>query len=108
MVNLDCIGSGSSAVWTQHADPKLLALLYDAAHDGRFPVRSVDLVGMYDDAEQFRKRKIPTVSIHSLTGVTWQILHSPRDNLSVIDLDQYDATYRLIASYLARLDLALE
>jgi Peptidase family M28 len=108
MVNLDCIGAGSTAVWTRHADPKLLAILYQVAREERSVIRNVDLVRMYDDAVQFRKRGIPTVSIHSLTGTTLHVLHSRRDNLSVIDPDQYEATYRLIAGYLARLDLALE
>jgi Iap family predicted aminopeptidase len=71
-------------------------------------VRNVDFVRIYDDAMQFRKRKIPTVSIHSLTGGTVRVLHSRRDNLSVIDLDQYDASYRLIVAYLTCLDLALK
>ena len=76
--------------------------------EGRFAVRNIDLVGMYDDAAQFRKRKIPTMSIHSFTVDTLHILHSRRDNLSIIHLDQYDASYRLIAAYLVRLDFALE
>jgi hypothetical protein len=108
MVNLDCIGAGSTAVWTHHADRKLLAILYDVGREERSTVRNVDLVRMYDDAMQFRKRRIPTVSIHSLTGDTVHALHHRRDNLSVIDLDQYDASYRLIASYLACLDLTLK
>ena len=108
MVNLDCIGAGSTAVWTQRADPKLLSILYDVGREERTVVRNVDLVRGYDDAAQFRKRGIPTVSIHSLTGETIHILHSRRDNLSVIDLDQYEASYFMIANYLARLDLALE
>lgn len=108
MVNLDCIGASSIAVWTEHADARLLTTLYDVGREGRTAVRNVDFVRSYDDAAQFRKRGIPTVSIHSLTGATLHVLHSRRDNLSVIDLDQYEATYRLIAGYLARLDLALE
>jgi hypothetical protein len=108
MVNLDCIGASSTAVRTEHADAGLLSTLYDVGREQRSAVRNVDLVRSYDDAVQFRKRGIPTVSIHSLTGTTLCILHSRRDNLSVIDLDQYEATYRLIAGYLARLDLALE
>ena len=108
MVNLDCIGAGSTAVWTEHADARLLTVLYNVSREGRSAVRNVDLVRMYDDAGQFRKLGIPTVSIHSLTGTTAHILHSGRDNLSIIDLDQYEASYRLIAAYLARLDLVLE
>jgi hypothetical protein len=108
MVNLDCIGASSTAVWTHHADPKLLAILYDVGREEHSAVRNVNFVRIYDDAMQFRKRKIPTVSIHSLTGGTVRVLHSRRDNLSVIDLDQYDASYRLIVAYLTCLDLALK
>ena len=76
MVNLDCIGASSTAVWAQHADPKLLTVLYEVAREEGIVVRNVDLVRMYDDAVQFRKRGIPTVSIHSLTGTTVHVLHS--------------------------------
>ena len=108
MVNLDCIGAASTAVWTHHGDPKLLAILYDVGREEHSAVRNVNLVRIYDDAMQFRKGKIPTVSIHSLTGGTVRVLHSRRDTLSVIDLDQYYASYRLIASYLACLDSDLK
>jgi Peptidase family M28 len=108
MVNLDCIGAGSTAVWTEHANPKLLTILYEVCHEGRTVVRNVDFVRSYDDAAQFRKRGVATVSIHSLSATTMHILHSRWDNLSVIDLDQYAATYHLIVDYLARLDSALE
>lgn len=108
MVNLDCIGASSPAVWTHHADPNLVTILYEMAREGNYALRNVDLVRMYDDAMQFRKPGIPTLSIHSLTGDTVHALHSRRDNLSAIDLDHYDASYRLIACYLAYLDSALE
>ncbi len=108
MVNLDCIGAGSTAVWTHHADPKLLTTLYDVALEAHSPIRNVDLVLMYDDAMQFRKRRIPTLSIHSLTRQTMHVLHSRRDNLSALNLDHYYASYRLIVAYLACLDSALE
>jgi len=48
------------------------------------------------------------MSIHSVTVDTLHIPHSRRNSLSDIDLDQYDASYRLIATYLACPDLALE
>ncbi len=108
MVNLDCIGASSTAVWTHHADPKLLNALYDVAKEVPSSVRNVDLALMYDDAMPFRKRKIPTLSIHSLTGDTVRVPHSRRDNLSAIDLNHYHAGYRLIAAYLAYLDSVLE
>jgi Zn-dependent M28 family amino/carboxypeptidase len=108
MVNLDCLGAGSAAVWTHHADPELLSALYDAARESSSSLRNVDLVLMYDDAMSFRKHGIPTLSLHSLTRESVHALHSRRDNLSVIDLDSYYASYRLIAAYLVHLDSALE
>jgi Iap family predicted aminopeptidase len=108
MVNLDCLGAGSAAVWTHHADPKLLSALYDAAHKSHSSLRNVDLVRMYDDAVSFRRQGIPTLSLHSLTPETVHVLHSRRDNLSVIDLDWYYANYSFIAAYLVYLDSALE
>jgi hypothetical protein len=108
MVNLDCIGAGSTAVWTHHAEPRLLSTLYEVAQETHSSVRNVDLVLMYDDAMQFRKRRIPTVSFHSLTEDTLRILHARQDNLSAIDFSRYYASYCLVATYLARLDSALE
>jgi hypothetical protein len=108
MVNLECIGAGSTAVWIHHAEPTLLTTLYEVAREGYSPVRNVDFVSMYDDAMQFRKHRIPTLSFHSLTEDTVRLLHTRRDTLSVIDLNYYYASYRLIAAYLAHLDTALE
>jgi len=57
------------------------------------------------DAEQFSERKIPRITIHSLTQETWNahILHTSKDKLSAIRLDDYYQTYRLLA-YVAVLD----
>jgi len=48
------------------------------------------------------------MSIHSVTVDTLHIPHRWYDSLFIIDLYQYDASYRLIATYLACPDLALE
>jgi len=68
---------------------------------------NVEQVGS-TDAEQFAERKIPRITIHSLTQATWnaRILHTSKDKLSAMRLDDYYQTYRLLAAYLAVLDLA--
>jgi hypothetical protein len=60
------------------------------------------------DAEQFSERKIPRITIHSLTQKTWNahILHTSKDKLSAIRLDDYYQTYRLLGAYVAFLDQA--
>src|SRR5438445_6079668 len=66
---------------------------------------NVDQVGS-SDAEQFSERKIPRITIHSLTQETWdaRILHTSKDRISAMRLDDYYQTYRLLAAYVAFLD----
>jgi hypothetical protein len=65
----------------------------------------VEQVGS-SDAEQFAERKIPRITIHSLTQESWNahILHTSKDRISAIRLDDYYETYRLLAAYIAFLD----
>lgn len=60
------------------------------------------------DSEEFARRKIPRITIHSVTQQTWPILHSPQDNLKAVHLDEYYDSYRLIEGYLVYLDGALK
>jgi len=66
---------------------------------------NVEQVGS-TDSEQFAARKIPSITIHSLTQQTWDahILHTSKDKLSAMNLDNYYETYRLVAAYIAYLD----
>jgi hypothetical protein len=66
---------------------------------------NVDQIGS-SDSVQFSERKIPSITIHSLTQETWNahILHTSKDKLSVLRLDDYYQTYRVIGAYLAFLD----
>jgi hypothetical protein len=66
---------------------------------------NVEQVGS-TDSEQFAARKIPSITIHSLTQETWnaRILHTSKDRLSAIKFDDYYQTYRLLSAYVAFLD----
>ena len=68
---------------------------------------SVDRVGD-DDSHPFLARKVPVITIHSLTSNTFPILHSGRDTEKTIDFAQYYASYRLATFYLAYLNNKLE
>jgi hypothetical protein len=68
---------------------------------------NVDKVGS-SDSETFRERKIPAITIHSLTQATLRILHSPQDTVKQIDFDAYYRTYRLMVGYLLVLDQNLQ
>lgn len=108
MVNLECLGLSSAEVWGDHADPALLKMYCVVAHGVHLPCSSMNVpAGANDDADSFRGSKVSTITIHSVTQATWSVLHSPGDNFSAIRWDDYYDSYRLIVTYLAYLDQAL-
>jgi len=107
MVNMDTLGLASTEVWTSHSDERLTAALAYIASRLKIQVSgmNVEEVGS-TDSEQFSERHIARITIHSLTQETWNahILHSPKDKISAIKLDDYYETYRLLGAYLSYLD----
>jgi hypothetical protein len=105
MVNLDTLGLGPTKVWLSHSDKRLPSLLNRLANAMKLPLGAVNVDGVgSSDSEQFAKRKIPRITVHSITQETLPILHSSRDTLQSIHLDDYYATYQLLAGYLVLLD----
>jgi Peptidase family M28 len=107
MVNMDTLGLAPTEVWASHSDKWLTSALAHVAKQLNVPVTgvNVDQVGS-TDAEQFAERKIPRITIHSLTQETWnaRILHTSKDKISAVRLDNYYQTYRLLAAYVVFLD----
>jgi Iap family predicted aminopeptidase len=105
MVNLDTVGLGPTEVWLSHASPELLQPLAVIAKTLKLPLFRMDVerVGS-SDSESFRDRKIPALTIHSLTQTTLPILHSSKDTIEQISRKDYLDTYRLVAGYLVYLD----
>ena len=107
MVNMDTLGLAHTEVWGSHSDKRLTGALVYIAKQLNIPVTGVNVeqVGS-TDAEQFAERKIPRITIHSLTQETWnaRILHTSKDKISAMRLDDYYETYRLLAAYVAFLD----
>ncbi|HEY5175826.1 MAG TPA: M28 family peptidase [Terriglobales bacterium] len=107
MVNMDTLGLAPTEVWTSHSDKRLTGVLAYVAKQLDVPVTGVNVeqVGS-TDSEQFSNRKVPSITIHSLTQKSWNanILHTSKDKLSVMRLDDYYQTYRLVGAYIAFLD----
>jgi putative aminopeptidase FrvX len=107
MVNMDALGLAPSEIWASHSDKRLSSALASLASQLKVPVTGVNVeqVGSTDSV-QFSARKIPSITIHSLTQETWdaRILHTSKDKFSVIRLDDYYQTYRLLAAYITFLD----
>jgi hypothetical protein len=110
MVNMDTLGLAPTEIWGSHADKRLNSAIADVAKQLNLPISSVNVegIGASADSESFADRKIPSITIHSLTPDAWKagILHSHKDTLSAVRLDDYYESYRLIAAYIAFLDQA--
>jgi Zn-dependent M28 family amino/carboxypeptidase len=108
MVNMDTLGLAPTEVWATHSDKDLISRLVKIARFLNAPVTAanVERIGGDTDSEQFAEGKIPSITIHSLTQKTWDahILHSSKDKLSAMNLDDYYQTYGLLAAYVAYLD----
>lgn len=107
MVNMDTLGLAPTEIWVSHSDKKLTSALASVANQMKLPVTgvNVDQVGT-SDAEQFSGRKIARITIHSLTQEAWNahLLHTSKDRLSAMRIDDYYQTYQLLAAYVAYLD----
>jgi len=105
MVNMDTLALGPTEVWVSRSDEKLVRALNGIAQAMKLPLtgQNVDGVGVSDE-ESFIGRKVPTITIHSLTQATIRVLHSNRDNYSAVHFDDYYNSYRLLSAYLVFLD----
>lgn len=111
MVNLDTLGLAPSNVWTSRSDKQLILALVGVAKHLELPISGVNFerVGS-TDSESFAARKIPRITIHSITqqSENAQILHTKKDRFSVVKLDDFYNTYHLVTVYLAYLDYYFE
>lgn len=107
MVNLDTLGLAPTEVWASHADPRLFSGISAVAKGLNLSLSGVNVeeVGM-TDSEPFAKRKIPSITLHSLTQKAWDagVLHTSKDKLSAVRFDDYYQSYRLVTAFLVLLD----
>ena len=108
MINMDSLGLTPTKVWASHSDKVLLDDLERVARQFRLPLEGVNVeeVGTAD-SESFAKKKIPRITIHSVTQDTLPVLHSDRDTMDAIKPKDYYDSYKLIAAYLVYLDANL-
>jgi hypothetical protein len=109
MVNMDSLGTTPTKVELTRGDKRLANALGTIASWMHLPLNAVNVhqVGR-SDSDSFQDRHVPTLMIHSITNQTWPVLHSRRDEMAAMRLSDYYDTYRLIAAYLAYLDVTLD
>jgi hypothetical protein len=104
-VNLECLGLSAPKVWLQRAARDLVTWLQDASMGLGLHLEGVNLDNVgWDDSFPFTEKKIPVITVHSVTQQTFPILHTARDQVSAINPALYYDTYRLVSVYLAHLD----
>ena len=107
-VNLECLGMASAKVWLSRANRELATRIAEVASSLGISLQGVNVDGVGDDdSHPFLSAHLPVITIHSVTQDNLSILHSRSDRLSAVKFDDYYATYKLIAFYLAYLDLKL-
>lgn len=109
MINMDTLGLGPTAVWGNRADKRLTRDILNVAATMDMKLRNVNFetVGS-TDSESFARKKIPVLTIHSITPQTSKYLHTPDDKIEHIDIPEYYKTYKLITKYLAYIDKVTE
>lgn len=109
MIDLECLGMTPTKVWARQANRRLLASLVIVAKHFNIGLQGVDMSRVAeDDAAVFLLRHVPAITIHSVTQRTWSFLLREQDGPSLINFNDYYNSYRLIAAYLAYLDIALK
>src|SRR2546426_10592260 len=105
MLNLDSLGTSATKLETDRGDKRLTGALDNVAATFKLPISVVNAHnGGRSDSDSFHDKKVPTINLHSMTNETIRIIHSPRDQIEAIHMDEYYDSYRLITAFLAYLD----
>jgi hypothetical protein len=109
VINLDSLAAGPTKVELDRGDKRLVLALDSVSKTLDLPLAIVNVhkVGR-SDSDTFQDAGVPTVLIHSITQETLPVLHSIRDNVRAVKMDDYYDTYKLLAAYLAYLDGKLD
>jgi Peptidase family M28 len=109
MVNMDSLGTTPTKVELERGDKRLANALAIVASAKNLPLSVINVhqVGR-SDSDSFQDRHVPTILIHSITNQTFPILHTARDQMAAVRPADYYDTYRLLAAYLAYLDVTLD
>jgi len=103
MINLDVLGLSATKVWTAHSDKELVQALVHMMYTMKLTASQIDIAGAGStDSEPFASRRIPQITIHSLTQPNLAGAVTPFRPAAYYD------TYRLLCGYLAYLDATLK
>jgi Peptidase family M28 len=100
MVNLDALGLSPTKVWSDHSDKELVQSVMTMVYAMKIPASQIDIGGAgKSDSDPFLARKIPQITIHSLTQAN---LIAGR--ATAFEPSAFFDSYRLICGFLAYID----
>ena len=107
-VVMDSLGLTPLKFWPNGSDAELWKGYARVARAMGLPIEGmgIDRVGTTDSAS-FKEKKIPVISLHSVSQETLDIINGPGDTVKALKLDDYWNAYRLLTVYLVYLDSAL-
>lgn len=104
MVNLDVLGLSPTKVWSSHSDKELVHDLLTMVYALKLSASQINIdAAGGTDSDPFAERRIPHITIHSLTQQNLAEHATTR-----FRPDNYYDTYRLLCGYLAYLDVVLK
>ncbi len=107
MVNLDCLGLGTTAVLTLSSNKMLMDMLTRVAGALKQRLRAANVQWAGWDADSFSSR-IPKITLHSIIARTGDVANSFNDNIDAVQWDEYYNSYLLMAVYLVYIDSQLK
>ena len=99
MINLDALGLSPTKIGSAHSDKALVQALVNMVYVLKLPASQIDLSAAPTDSQPFAARKIPQITIHSLTQINLLT-----GKATAFRPSNYYDTYRLLCGYMAYLD----
>jgi Iap family predicted aminopeptidase len=106
MINIDSLGLGVPQTLDNVSSKKLIDFTGALAKEMKVPFAHTRVDGASSDSASFISKKIPAVTIHSLTDDWRKILHTGNDQSSKINHESVYVGYRVALAMLVRIDAA--
>ncbi len=106
MINIDTLGMGVPATLDNVSSKSLVDFTGSLAKEMNIPFAHVRIDNASSDSASFIKKKIPALTLHTLTKDWQKILHTGNDQASRVNHESVYQGYRLALELLARIDAA--
>ncbi len=104
MINIDSLGLGGPQVADNMSSKKMIDLAQSVAKEMNIPFVHARLAEADSDSSSFVRKKIPALTIHSLTNIWRNILHTGNDQVKKVNFESVYQGYRLALALTVRID----